>query len=94
VKIDVDQDKLTGTFSIVAVGSRTALEDLRHIVQTHINLYEKAQERKAPEQTAPRKLFYQQPPPPQQPAIINKPKNYPPTINQQQPVNNQQFRKK
>ncbi|TNV79139.1 hypothetical protein FGO68_gene10829 [Halteria grandinella] len=92
IQIDVDQDKLTGNYSIVAVGTRGQIDDLRHVVQTHINLYEKAQERKAPEQA--RKVFYQPPQPThhQQAAAAQqqaKPKQNVPT-----PAQQQQYRKK
>ena len=43
IQIDVDQDKLTGNFSIVAVGTNDQIEVLRYVVQTHIDLHSKAQ---------------------------------------------------
>jgi len=38
VQLAVEQNH-TGNFDIVAVGTRTSVEDLRSMVQTHINLF-------------------------------------------------------
>ena len=66
VQIDVDQDKFNGNFSIVAIGTRHSLEDLRTMVQTHINLHDKYQERNVQQQH--RKVFNTAPTATQAPA--------------------------
>ena len=39
VHLNVDKDKHTGNFSIIAIGTHRAVDDLATIVQTHINLH-------------------------------------------------------
>jgi hypothetical protein len=45
-QLNVDQDKASGNFSIVAIGTKPAIEDLRTMVQTHLNLYIQQAQRK------------------------------------------------
>ena len=44
VQLDISKNPQTGFEELVAIGTQKSIEDLRTIVQTHINLYDRYQE--------------------------------------------------
>jgi len=45
VSLTVDPNQHTGHYDLVAIGTRNSIEDLKYIVQTHLNLYDNYQEK-------------------------------------------------